>query len=276
MKKLSLQIIFIFLALYAYSQESDPIGQIKHLINENKCDSSLQVIDNLIAKNQATSIVYYYKANCEQKNKLFESSIVSATTALSTITKSDTLYPHILLLRSLSYANAGKLESGIADYEILVKEFPNNVYYLLNMSYLYGENQQLDNCIITLKQALAIDSLNLGIINNLAYYSNETKNYAATIEYARRGIILTKDSVWIASLLNSLGLAQAKIISPDKGLQTIRQSITYRPNNPYAYFNLGLIYLDKKENGEACKNFEKARQLGGVNLTANYLSQYCH
>ncbi len=144
------------------------------------------------------------------------------------------------------------------------------------MSYLYGENKQLYNCIKTLQQALSIDSLNISIINNLAYYNNETKDYKATIKYATKGLTLTKDSLWIASLLNSLGFAQAKTFSPDKGLQTIEQSITYKPNNPYAYFNLGLIYLDKKENLEACKNFKIAKELGGINMTEGYLKQFCN
>jgi hypothetical protein len=86
---------------------------------------------------------------------------------------------------------------------------------------------------------------------------------------------LAKDSVSKASLLNSLGFAQTKLISVEKGLQTIRQSINYRPNNPYAFFNLGLIYLSKKEIEEACKNFSIARQLGGINMTEEYIKEYC-
>jgi tetratricopeptide (TPR) repeat protein len=275
MKKIALQLLLLFVTLCALGQ-SDQVGQIKHLIDQNQYDKGLEIIDNLIAKKQATNIVYYYKAICEQEKKLFESSIISSTTALKTTTKADTLFPHILLLRALSYAHAGKLDLGISDNQTLVKEFPNNVDYLLNMSYLYGENQQLYNCIKTLQQALTIDSLNVYIINNLAYYNNEAKDYKATIKYSTKGLTLTKDSVWISSLLNSLGFAQAKTISLEKGLKTIGQSITYRQNNPYAYFNLGLIYLDKKEIEEACKNFKIARQLGGVNLTAEYLKQYCN
>ena len=275
MKILVLQLLFLSVTFFAVGQ-SDKIGQMKHFIEEKKYDSGLLIIDNVIAKKQATSIFYFYKACCEKETKLFDSSIISATTALKMTSQSDTLYPRILLLRAFSYANAGKLDLGIADNETLVKEFPNDVGYLLNMSYLYGENQQLNNCIKTLQQALTIDSLNIYIISNLAYYNNETKDYKATINYAKKGLTLTKDSVLIASLLNSLGFAQAKIFSPDKGLQTIGLSITYRPNNPYAYFNLGLIYLDKKENMEACKNFKIARELGGINMTEGYLRQYCN
>lgn len=275
MKILVLQLLFLFLTLFAVGQ-SNKIVKKKLFINKTKYDSEIRITDKLIKKKQAKNIYYYEKAYDEQQKKLFDSSILSATIALKMTSQSDTLYPSILLLRAFSYANAGKLDLGIADNETLVKAFPNDVYYLLNMSFLYGENKQFNNCLKTLEQAYTIDSSNVYIINNLAYYNNETKNYESTIKYATKGLTLSKDSVNIASLLNSLGFAQAKTISLDKGLQTIKQSITYKPNNLYAFFNLGLIYLDKKENMEACKNFKIARELGGINLTEEYLKKYCN
>jgi tetratricopeptide (TPR) repeat protein len=127
-----------------------------------------------------------------------------------------------------------------------------------------------------LRKAFTLDSSNIPILTNLSYYSNQSNKYEDAIKYSLKGLALTKDSVWVASLLNSLGFAQAKSISVERGLQTIRQSISYQPHNPYAFFNLGLIYLDKKEMEEACKNFSIARQLGGINLTAEYIKQYCN
>lgn len=127
-----------------------------------------------------------------------------------------------------------------------------------------------------LRKALVLNSSNISILANLSYYSDESGQYADAIKYSKKGLTLTKDSVWMASFLNSLGFAQAKSISVEQGLQTIKQSISYRPNNPYAFFNLGLIYLDKKEIEEACKNFSIAKQLGGINMTAEYIKRYCN
>ena len=275
MKKLTIQILLLTVSFMAVGQVGH-FEKLKRLINLNQCDKALELIDSMIAEKQATNIVYYYKASCEREEKLFESSIMSATAALKTTIESDSLYPRILLERSLSYAFAGKLDSGIADNETLLKMFPNDVGYLLNMSFLYGENQQLDDCIKTLRRALAIDSLDVEIIVNLVYYSNETRDYKTTIEYATKGLTITKDSVWISSLLNSLGFAQSETLSLEAGLKTVEQAVAFRPSNPYAYFNLGRIYLKKKNVDEACKNFKIAKQLGAINLTTEYLERYCN
>lgn len=273
MKKLIISII-LFLPFFAFSQIEN-MQQISPLINQMRYDEGLEIIKKIIKNKQASNITYYYKACCEQGNRNFESSIESATTALKMTNKTDTLYPHILSIRALSYAYAGKINLGIADNEIVIKENPDNVYFLVNMSYLYGENRQFYNCIKTLKHAITLDSLNVYLLNNLAYYNCEAKDYKATIKYAMKGLKLAKDSTMTATLLNSLGFAEAKIVSVDKGLQTIEKSITYWPSNPYAYNYLGLIYLDKKEIDEACKNFNIAKQLGGANLTEGYIKQYC-
>lgn len=206
---------------------------------------------------------------------MFEAATVSASSALKITPKTDTLFERILFLRSFCYAHAGKLDLAIADNETLLRQFPNDLHYLLNISFLYGENQQFEDCMKTLRKALTIDSSKISILNNLSCYSNQSSKYGDAIKYSEKGLTLAKDSAK-ASLLNSLGFAQAKSISVEKGLQTIKQSISYRPNNPYAFFNLGLIYLDKKEIEEACKNFNIARQLGGINLTAEYIKQYCN
>jgi tetratricopeptide (TPR) repeat protein len=275
MNKLLLVLIYFSLTIFSAIGQKEQIAQIEDLIDREQYDKGLEIISQVISKHP-TNIAYYYKAYCEQQKKLFEAATVSASLALKITTKNDTLYTRILFLRSLCYAHAGQLNLAIADNETLLKQFPNDLHYLLNMSFLYGENQQFDDCMKTLRQALTLDSSNISILNNLSYYSNQSSKYGDAIKYSEKGLTLAKDSVFKASLLNSLGFAQAKSISVEKGLQTIKQSISYQPNNPYAFFNLGLIYLDKKEIEEACKNFSIARQLGGINLTAEYIKQYCN
>lgn len=285
LKKLSFQNVFLnkFLPLlFCFSLsmcsavgQKDLILQVENLIDRQQYDKCLELIDQAISK-KPTNIVYYYKAYCEQQKRLFEPAAASASMALKMTTKTDTLYKSILFLRSSCYANTGMLDLAIADNETLLKQFPNDLHFLLNMSYLYGENQQFDDCLIVLRHALILDSSNIFIINNLSYYSNQSGKYEDAIRYSSKGLTLTTDSVWVASLLNSLGFGQSKTISMEQGIKTIRQSINYRPNNPYAFFNLGLIYLDKKEVEEACKNFKIAQQFGGVNMTAEYIRQYCN
>lgn len=270
-------LLLVYLSLTTFSSvgQDDQIVQIKELIDREQYEKGLEIIGQVISKHPI-NIVYYYKAYCEQQKNSLKEATASASLALKTTTTTDTLYERILVLRSFCYAHSGQLDLAIADNETLLKQFPNDLHYLLNMSFLYGENKQFEDCMKVLRKALTLDSSNISILNNLSYYSNQSNKYGDAIKYSEKGLALAKDPVSKASLLNSLGFAQAKSGSVEKGLLTIKQSISYRPNNPYAFFNLGLIYLDKKETEEACKNFSIARQLGGINLTAEYIKQYCN
>ncbi|OQP51214.1 tetratricopeptide repeat protein [Niastella populi] len=274
MNKLLLLLIYFSLTIFSAVGQNEQIAQIQDLIDQEQYDKGLEIIDKVISKHP-TNILFYYKAVCEQQKNLLKPAAVSASSALKTTITTDTLYERILFLRSFCYAHSGELDLAIADNETLLKQFPNDIHYLLNMSFLYGENRQFEDCMKVLRKALTIDSSKISIFTNLSYYSTQSGKYEDAIKYSEKGLSLTKDSVWVASLLNSLGFAQAKTISVEKGLQTIRQAISYQPNNPYAFFNLGLIYLSKKEIEEACKNFNIARQLGGINMTEEYIKAYC-
>lgn len=266
--------IYLFISLSLFGQ-IDKVSQIRQLLLQDDCKEGSKIIKGLVDKKKATNYVYFYKATCEYRDHEFEQAVQSCSKGLKITRESDSLYIYLLRLRGYAFRDMGKLASAISDNEKLVKMQSNNVDFLLNLSYLYGENNRLHDCVGILMRALSLDSANVYLLNNLAYYNCLTQDYKAVIKYADKGLALTKDSAWIAPLLNSLGFAQARTISANKGIQTITQSIKYKPDNPYAYFNIGLIYIDTDQNDEACKYFRKAKQLGGVNLTANYLKKYC-
>ena len=81
----------------------------------------------------------------------------------------------VLILRAISYMKDGKIKLSIIDNESVVKEFPNNIRYLMGLPFLYGENEQFYTVIKLLKQILIMDSLNVYIFVNLAYYNGEAK-----------------------------------------------------------------------------------------------------
>ena len=267
--------IFLVLLLFpcAVWGQHNQLDKIKNLIAQGNCDESTKLINQSVEKKEFSNQLYYYKAICEQENELFENSILSATNALKLTSDKDTLYPYILLLRSSSYGYIGNIDFAIRDAELLVQKFPNKTSFLLNLSYLYGEKGEFNDCIQTLNKAKQLDSTNVYIFVNLAYYSCESGDFHTAEEYANRGLTLTKDSIWIGSLLNSLGYAQSKLISADQGIETIKKAIGYNPNSPYPYFNIGRIYFSNDKRQEACSYFLKAKQLGGSNMTKEYLKK---
>jgi tetratricopeptide (TPR) repeat protein len=218
---------------------------------------------------------YYTKAISEYESGSYDSAIPLMNKALALIHKEDTLYSVILSARSAAYMNVGKLDSARKDLEQLIKIYPQEIGYLVNLSNIFGEEHRYTECLALLEKAKSIDDSNANIYMNLSYFSTESRAYDNAIKYAEKGLALTKDSILTGSILNNLGFAQSRAISVAKGLQTVNRSIKFFPENSYAYFNRGRILLDMNAMEEACSDFIKARDLGGVVLTEEYIAKYC-
>ena len=52
-----------------------------------------------------------------------------------------------------------------------------------------------------------------------------------------------------------------KLGEPEKGIKELKDELEMDKNNSYAMKNLGIIYLDQKKYNEACKLFQKAKEL---------------
>jgi tetratricopeptide (TPR) repeat protein len=267
--------IVLLLALF-------PLGVIAQKFNYEHLQKLLDAGDfeNCLAqasaslKTDSTNCrMYFYKAFSEKELRMFSKSIESSTRGLHCTAKDNSDYTLFLSTRSFAYGFSGQIDLAIKDAEEIVRISPNEINYLLNLSYFYGENQDYSRCLNTLKNALKIDSSNIFVLSNLAYYSCELGDFQAASVYAVKGLSISKDSVWTGGLLNSLGFAQSKTISVERGVETIKKAISFNSNTPYTYFNLGRIYMSKGETNLACDNFIKAKQLGGVNMTAEYLDK---
>ncbi len=249
--------------------------EIQHFIKEKNYGKALNMANQQITEGNNSGRIYYLKALCEHGMKLYSSSVSSSTEGMTKVNQSDSVYWQLLFQRGLSYALSGDFNLAIADNESLIKKFPENLSYLLNISYYYGQNRQYYNCIKALKKGLNLDSTHVTILNNLAYYNGEVKDYKSAIHYAKMGLKFAKDSIWVGSLLNNLGYSQGKEYSIEKGVETIIESLKYNPTNSYAYFNLALLHIDNNEMNIACENLFKAREHGGINMTRQYIEQYC-
>lgn len=239
------------------------------------CQTLIPLLQQRIAAGKATNLDHFNKANCEHQTGRLRDAVQTLGIALKMTDKKDTLYADILSLRSWVYTDMNELDSAIADNVLLVRTYPKHIGYLINLSFLYGETRKYADCMAVLHKAKSLDSSSTGVYANLAYYSAESGNYQNAIKYAEKGLTLVKDSASKGGLLNTLGFAQSKLISPEKGLQTIESSLRVYPRNAFAYLNKGRIYISMNQKAKACECFVKARELGGVVMTKYYLENYC-
>lgn len=275
--KRNLIIICLFFPLFSLGQSEEEVNVLAQLIKDKKFEQGYELSKKYLKKKKNAGLVYYYKAVCEQSKGSYKNAMETADKGLEVVTKSDTLFGMFVHLKSWAKVYTGDIAGALVLMEGLSESDPTNWKYLVDLSYLYGENLQFYNCLKVLKIAYQIDSLNNLVINNLAYYNTQTGDYESAIFYAKKGLDLdlTNDSLVKGSLYNSLGISQAKTISYQKGLETIKESMKYFPGNPYAYFNIGLIYLDQENPEEACRNFKIAQELGGTNISHVVYEMYC-
>lgn len=92
---------------------------------------------------------------------------------------------------------------------------------------------------------------------NLAYCYSMLKKY----EQADSVFQLIYDDQNPA-FLNNYGLNKHNLGNSDEGKKLIMQSLELAPNNSFAYRNLALISIDKKEFKKACQHLNKALSLG--------------
>lgn len=239
------------------------------------CDKVLPTLQQKIKSGKAQPLDYYKKAWCETEKGMFKQALQSLNSCMALIPKTDPLYESSLFARSDAYMKTGELDSAIMDIQQLAKLKPKNTNYLLNLSYLYGETERFSDAIAVLHKARVLEPENYIFYVNLSYYYGEAEDYKNAIKYAEQGLTLTKNADWKGSLMNNLGYAQSKVISPEKGLQTIQSSLELKPRNAYAHFNIGRIYLALNKKDKACASFLKAKEFGGINLTMNYIKTYC-
>ena len=76
-----------------------------------------------------------------------------------------------------------------------------------------------------------------------------------------KGIIERTTNYGGRDLKTTRGLLYHKLGESEKGIQDLNEALEMDKNNSYAMKNLGIIYLDQKKYNEACKLFQKAKEL---------------
>jgi tetratricopeptide (TPR) repeat protein len=105
--------------------------------------------------------------------------------------------------------------------------------------------------------ATIFDSVSLNISGDFYY---EEGDLARAVREYRRGLVLDGGSV---NLLNSLGVAYARMNRYRQAIPLFEQALAGEPGNFMALFNLGYAHLHFGETGRAVECFERALEADG-------------
>lgn len=278
MKTIKLLIILFFPSILFAQIDHGTIEKLDNFFKSKNLQACIELANKYLKVNPNNTHLLYYKSLCEFTNNEFDSSIVHASIALNNINKGDTLENELKYTRAYAYFELKDFERALIDANSLVdNNIMNSDYYMFKafiQSYFNPPNykaaiETLNDC---LKQTETQRHL---IYNNLAYYSIENGDYCSAIDYADKGLNFATDSVWKGSLLNNKGFAIGLCKDINEGLTYVDKSLTYFPDNSYAYYYKGVLYSRQNNNELACRHFIKAKELGAVIMTKLWLEELC-
>ena len=222
-----------------------------------------------------------------------------------------------LTTRGLAYGMLGNHSLAIHDFQKALKMDSTNKYALVRFGNLYTNEKKYDSAKYYFTKAIFHypgDNVNYIYRADARIISNDTlgaiQDYTKALEikedagarnsrgFAYLGLgkfkkaeedfkVLTRNAgvgyyahLNIAYAYNNLGYTKYKTGEGDSALVYIGKSLKLKPDNPYAYRNLALVYLSRHENTRACEALEKARALKFSDLYGSevdeLISKHCN
>jgi tetratricopeptide (TPR) repeat protein len=239
--------------------------------NQDMYNAALEEFNKAIALDSTFSPAYNSRALLNIFHQYFELAVMDLT-AVIRLTRDD------IEAQFNAYSDRGSCKSYLKDYQGAIDDY--NAALALregtpetygNMGIFYAKMDKPSQAVELFLKGLEQDSLNVGIMNNLAMtyiWNNRVKDAIALL---RRGLELDPNDPLI---YNNLGLALIKSRKPLEAVTYINKSIEIYPENAFAYKHLGMAKLALKQKDEACAAWEKALQLGYSRTYDNEVEEF--
>ncbi|HLP35332.1 tetratricopeptide repeat protein [Lacibacter sp.] len=281
------------LSLFCAAQTSeDQLKKARDFYSRDDYKNAMSLIDLILANDSINFDGLFMKANILYKTKDYENSFV-------TYSKLIKLYPD----EPIPLSQRGLLLRTVQEFEYSVKDFDKALLLKMDDTLRLGilvnrgaaklSMREFKGAYNDFMMAFEIDSLNIGVLNNLAAVCDEVGKGDQTLVYLHK--IIQIDSTFSGTYVN-LGFKyqemgkykkaieffdKAVYLDPNEPLAysnrsynrlklgdfagaliDINKSIALYPENPYAFRNRALIFIEQKKTTEACKDIAKAIDLG--------------
>lgn len=285
--------ILLFSATAAFGQSAEELyKQAGELYDKSEFARAIQAIDKAIKLDSTTSKYYLLKAEALVKEENWQEAFDTYSLTIAKFPKESYAYNQRGLLlfqmqeheyalddfntalefekldsfRSALFLNRGTVKLGIRDFEGAYEDFMAayridslDVGILNNLAAVCDEVGRGDETIPYLKKVLAIDSTFIGGYANIGYKYQEMGDYKTAIEYYNKVLSLDPEEPLGYS---NRAFNRYKLGDHKGALSDINRSIELYPGNSYAYRVRALIYLAQKEKAKACADLEEALRQG--------------
>lgn len=214
---------------------------ISHYLKAIALDSTLQIQKFELAK------LYY------QTNHLEE-----AITTYQKLVESDSQNPTFHYLLGVAFNSKGEKALGFQCFEKayqLDKNYLKASYQLAKTALLNG---MYDTCLELLEEGLATNPNNVDFINLMAVYQYDVQNYKEAIPWFEKLLEKIEGS---ATIYRRYALCLFQRSEYNKAIEAWKMQLTYEPNNPDTYLQIGLAYTQLKDYKAAEKAIIQAMVL---------------
>lgn len=188
----------------------------------------------------------------------------------------DSVFAEFTLSRAYANHLQGNFASAIPDWILVIDMRPDSLRYYNNLAYAYWSNDNLEKGLQTIKKAYSINDNDVQTISNLAFYSAESQQYKSCVKYASIG--LKKEGLSDREkglLLSNRANGYNGLRKYNKAEKDAYKSIQYFPDNSYVFYYRAVARFALGRPDEACEDLNRAKNLGGIMMTAKLLSEKC-
>lgn len=285
--------LFTLLSLTSFAQTADEYyKKASALYDKGDYTNAIVNIDKALQFDTENTKYLLLKGNTYDKAKKYQEAFDTYTKAINADPKDAYLYNQrgLLLMKILETEYAIQDFSKALEFE---KEDSTRLTLLLNRGASKINMRDFQGAYEDFTDALKLDTLNIGVLNNLASVCDEVGKGELTLPYLFK--IVKIDPTFIGAYVNigfkyqemgdyktaisyfnkalELDASDAlsysnrafnryKLGDNKNALSDINKSIKLYPGNSYAFRTRALIYMATKENAKACADIEEALGLG--------------
>lgn len=262
MKKTTVYLFVFFICnhvnIFAQSNAKDYSKKAAEYIEKQEIITAMKILSEGLEKFPTNALLYNMRGAILESQSFFKEAIEEFTAAIK--------YEKDEKVQAFYYANRGGTKIRLRDFEsaysdlILAYSMDSlNLGVLNNLAVVCDEIGKGEDTFKYLEKILEVDPNNMGAYINLGFKYQQENQHKKAIKCFDKALELLPNQPLGFS---NRSFSKLKINDIEGAMKDINRSIDLMPSNSYAYKIRALILIEQGKIKKACENLEKANILG--------------
>lgn len=175
---------------------------------------------------------------------------------LNEILKIDNKFRDAYTMKGMNYRALGNDKLAKSSFETAVQQDPEFFMGYLQLGWLYAETNDYPRAMEYFKTASTIEPTSTDALYGLAYSLQAIEKFPEALSEYRH--LVEVDNNYYLAFFNQGYIKQFHQNQPDSALFFYKAAVELQPDFVKAHHNMGVVYLDQGDKGEAYYAFKKA------------------